>query len=51
MIQFLSSLKPLNFPIFLRTDLNVPLKNGQILDETRIKKIIPTINALLIGFS
>jgi phosphoglycerate kinase len=47
MIQFLSSLLPTKYPIFLRADLNVPLKDGQILDETRIKKIIPTINALL----
>lgn len=47
MIQFLSSLKPTKFPIFLRADLNIPLKNGEIIDKTRIKKIIPTINALL----
>ena len=28
----------------LRLDLNVPLKNKDILDETRIDKIIPVIN-------
>ena len=31
----------------LRLDLNVPLKNKDILDETRIDKIIPVINFLL----
>ncbi len=33
--------------ILLRLDLNVPLKNGVIVDETRIDKILPTINFLL----
>tara|TARA_B100000900_G_scaffold343282_1_gene306944 strand:- start:171 stop:1349 length:1179 start_codon:yes stop_codon:yes gene_type:complete len=33
--------------ILLRLDLNVPLKNGLITDETRINKIIPIINHLL----
>ena len=33
--------------ILLRLDLNVPLKNGVIVDETRINKILPTINFLL----
>ena len=47
LIQFLSSLLPTKFPVFLRADLNIPLKNSQILDETRIEKIIPTVNALL----
>ena len=31
----------------LRLDLNVPLKQGEITDETRIDKILPTINFLL----
>ena len=31
----------------LRLDLNVPLKNKDILDETRIDKIIQVINFLL----
>ena len=31
----------------LRLDLNVPLKNGLITDETRIDKIIPVINFLI----
>ena len=33
--------------ILLRLDLNVPLKSGKIIDETRINKIIPTINFLI----
>ena len=33
--------------ILLRLDLNVPLKNGIILDQTRIDKIIPVINFLI----
>ena len=31
----------------LRLDLNVPLKNGLITDETRINKIVPIINFLI----
>ncbi len=33
--------------ILLRLDLNVPLKNNQITDATRIEKILPTINFLI----
>ena len=33
--------------ILLRLDLNVPLKNGFVTDETRINKIIPVINLLI----
>ena len=33
--------------ILLRLDLNVPIKNGHIIDTTRIDKILPTINFLL----
>ena len=33
--------------ILLRLDLNVPLKNGIITDQTRIVKILPIINFLL----
>ena len=33
--------------ILLRLDLNVPLKNGIIVDQTRIDKILPVINFLL----
>ncbi len=33
--------------VLLRLDLNVPLKNGLITDETRIDKIVPVINFLI----
>lgn len=33
--------------VFLRLDLNVPLKNGKITDETRITASLPTINYCL----
>ena len=36
-----------NKKILLRLDLNVPLKDGLVIDETRINKIIPTINFLI----
>ena len=36
-----------NKKILLRLDLNVPLKDGIITDETRIDKIIPIINFLI----
>ena len=32
--------------VLLRLDLNVPLKNGIITDQTRIDKILPVINFL-----
>ena len=33
--------------VLLRLDLNVPLKDGLVIDETRIDKIIPVINFLV----
>ena len=33
--------------VLLRLDLNVPLRNGSITDETRINKIIPIIDFLI----
>ena len=36
-----------NKKIILRLDLNVPIKNGVILDDTKIRASIPTINYLL----
>ena len=33
--------------VFLRCDLNVPLKDGVITDDGRIKASLPTIKSLL----
>ena len=33
--------------VLLRLDLNVPLKDGKIIDQTRINKILPIINFLI----
>ena len=33
--------------VLLRLDLNVPIKNGIITDETRIDKVLPVINYLI----
>lgn len=35
--------------VFLRADLNVPLKDGAITDATRIQETLPTLNHLLQG--
>ena len=35
--------------VFLRADLNVPLKEGQITDATRIQETLPTLKHLLDG--
>ncbi|MFN7959260.1 MAG: phosphoglycerate kinase [Holophagaceae bacterium] len=35
--------------VFLRADLNVPLKEGRITDATRIKETLPTLKCLLEG--
>ena len=33
--------------VLLRLDLNVPIKNGIITDETRINKIVPILDFLI----
>ena len=43
-MKYIKDLENLNKKIvLLRLDLNVPLKNGEILDQTRIDKILPII--------
>jgi phosphoglycerate kinase len=35
--------------VFLRADLNVPLKDGRITDDTRVRETLPTLKFLLDG--
>ena len=44
-IENLGNIK--NKKVLLRLDLNVPLKNGKIIETNRIDKILPTLNLLL----
>ena len=46
-MQDFSSLELVGKRVFLRCDLNVPLKDGVIKDDGRIKASLPTIKALL----
>ena len=43
----LSETNVLNKTIALRVDLNVPVENDKVLDDTRILAIIPTLEYLL----
>ncbi len=42
----LDTLDPKGKRILLRVDLNVPMKDGQVSDQTRIERIVPTIAEL-----
>ncbi|MBD1166654.1 phosphoglycerate kinase, partial [Pelagibacterales bacterium SAG-MED07] len=47
-MKYIKDLENLNGKkVLLRLDLNVPLENGIIIDQTRIDKILPIINFLL----
>ena len=47
-MQYIKDQENLNEKIILlRLDLNVPLKNGEITDQTRIDKILPIIKFLV----
>jgi len=47
-MKYIKDLENLNKKIvLLRLDLNVPLKNGEILDQTRIDKILPILSFLI----
>ncbi len=46
-MKTIASLRPKNKRVFLRLDLNVPLRNGVIQDDARIKAAFPTIQLLL----
>ena len=46
-IKFIEELEIKEKRVFLRLDLNVPIKNGKITDDTRIKEALPTIKYCL----
>ena len=35
--------------VLLRVDINVPMENGQVTDATRIQKIAPTVNDIILA--
>ena len=43
-MQSIRNLKLENKKVLIRCDFNVPIKNGKIIDDTRIKESLETIN-------
>ena len=46
-MKFIEELDVTNKKVILRLDLNVTIKEGKIVDDTKIRKSIPTIKYLL----
>ena len=46
-MEYIENINVDNKRVILRLDLNVTIKDGKILDDTKIKKGIPTIKYLL----
>ena len=47
MLRTLKNLKLAGKIVLIRADLNVPIRDGQILDGTRIDRFLPTLQMLL----
>ena len=43
----LDDLQPAGKVVFVRADLNVPVKDGKITDTTRIDRLVPTLKELV----